>query len=161
MTFVGYVGPEVPKKLADLFAVVAQARDAAVQLIRSRVEAGQPIRGFEADDAARAVISKAGYGEAFIHRTGHSIDTRVHGDGANLDNFETHDARTLVQGAGFSVEPGIYLPGDVGLRSEIDCHIGKDGLEVTTPVQKEITPLLREGRSPSAPAPPRPNGAAD
>jgi Xaa-Pro aminopeptidase len=144
LTFMAYVGEEVPKKYADVFAVVAKARDDTVAFIADRVRQGKPVRGFEADDVAREVIARAGYGAQFIHRTGHSIDTQVHGDGANLDDFETHDVRTLISGAGFSVEPGIYLPGDFGVRSEIDCHIEKGQLEVTVPQQMEIVPLLRK-----------------
>jgi Xaa-Pro aminopeptidase len=142
ITWVGYVGESVPARFADPFKVVVAARDAAVTFVTDRVKARKPVRGFEADRAARDVIEKAGYGDRFIHRTGHSIDTADHGDGANLDDYETHDTRTLIQGAGFSVEPGIYLPGEFGLRSEIDCYIGTNGLEVTTEAQKEIVPLL-------------------
>jgi Xaa-Pro aminopeptidase len=143
MTWVFYVGAEVPRRYADVFAVVVRARDAAVALIKERAAARRPVRGWEADRVARDLIVKAGYGEQFIHRTGHSIDTRVHGDGANLDDFETRDVRALLHGTGFSVEPGIYIPGDFGVRSEIDCYLGASGLEITTPVQTEIVPILR------------------
>jgi Xaa-Pro aminopeptidase len=142
ITWVGYVGDAVPERLAGLWKIVVDARDAAVALVAARVKQKKPVRGFEADRAARDVIEKAGHGAHFIHRTGHSIDTSDHGDGANLDDYETHDPRALVEGAGFSVEPGIYLAGDVGLRSEIDCYIGHEGLEVTTRAQKEIVPIL-------------------
>jgi Xaa-Pro aminopeptidase len=144
ITWVGYVGDVVPERVAALWKIVVDARDAAVALVAARVAHRQPVRGFEADRAARDVIEKAGHGAHFIHRTGHSIDTSDHGDGANLDDYETHDPRALVEGAGFSIEPGIYLPGDLGLRSEIDCYIGHDGLEVTTVAQKEIVPILRK-----------------
>jgi Xaa-Pro dipeptidase len=142
ITWVGYVGDTVPARYTEVWKVVVAAREAAVALVRERVKNHKLVRGFEADRAARDVIEKAGYGDRFIHRTGHSIDTNDHGDGANLDDYETHDTRALVAGAGFSVEPGIYLPGDFGLRSEIDCYIGHDGLEVTTLAQKEIVPIL-------------------
>ena len=142
ITWVAYVGETVPARFAEPWRVVVAARDAAVALVRERVAARKPVRGFEADRAARDVIEKAGHGARFVHRTGHSIDTHTHGDGANLDDFETHDTRLLIQDAGFSVEPGIYVPGEFGLRSEIDCYIGPGGLEVTTSVQKDIVPLL-------------------
>ncbi len=144
ITWVGYVGETVPARYADVWKVVTDARDAAVALVSERVKTHKLVRGFEADRAARNVIEKAGYGDRFIHRTGHSIDTNDHGDGANLDDYETHDTRTLIQGAGFSVEPGIYLPGEFGLRSEIDCYIGHAGLEVTTEQQKDIVPILKK-----------------
>lgn len=142
ITWVAYVGDKVPARYADVFAVVAKARDDTVTFIAEKVKARKPVRGFEADRVARAVVEKAGHGDHFMHRTGHSLDTSVHGDGANLDDFETHDTRTIIQGAGFSVEPGIYLAGDFGVRTEIDCHIAAGGLEITTPVQKSITPIL-------------------
>lgn len=145
MTFVGYVGDVVPKEVADVFAVVARARDATVAFLTERFRDGKPVRGFEADGVARGVIARAGYAEFFIHRTGHSIDTRVHGDGANLDDFETHDTRPFIPDTGFSVEPGIYLPGKFGIRSEIDCHIDGNKVEVTTPLQTEVTPILAGG----------------
>ena len=111
------------------------ARDAAIELIRARVAAGQPVRGADADDAARAVIERAGYGEYFTHRTGHSIDARsLHGSGPNLDNLETREERLLIPGVGFSIEPGVYLPGELGVRSEVNAFIGPHGL-VITPVE--------------------------
>ena len=85
------------------------------------------------DDVAREVITKAGYGDQFIHRTGHSIDIATHGMGPNIDNLETRDLRTLIPGVGFSIEPGIYIKGDIGVRTEINVFIGHDGPEVTTP----------------------------
>jgi Xaa-Pro aminopeptidase len=97
------------------------------------------ITGAELDDAARAVIREAGYGEYFVHRTGHSIDRELHGSGPHLDNYETADTRALMAGVGFSVEPGIYLPGRFGMRSEINVYLAETGPEVTpaTP-QKEL-----------------------
>ena len=91
----------------------------------------RPIAGFEADRAARAVIEAAGFGDAFVHRTGHSIDRDLHGSGPHLDDYETHDDRLLVPGVGFSVEPGIYLPGEFGIRSEVNMYWGEPGPEVT------------------------------
>src|SRR5262249_20683040 len=102
----GVCAPSPTDRQAEVFALVAQARDAAFDLIRNRFP-HPPVRGFEVDDAARAVIVQAGYGDAFVHRTGHSIGTSDHGQGANMDNFETHDTRTLLAMTGFSIEPGI------------------------------------------------------
>ena len=144
MTWMAYVGTEVPNRYERAFDAVATARDEAVVFIKDRVTRRRPVRGFEADQRAREVMGKAGYGDKFIHRTGHSIDTSVHGAGANLDDYETHDTRNLVRGSGFSVEPGVYIKGDFGVRSEIDVYIGKKGVEITTPVQDEITPILRD-----------------
>jgi Xaa-Pro dipeptidase len=142
-TWMGYVGETVPERLARIFGVLADARNAAVELIRARHSAGEPVRGFEADDAARGVIEAGGYGEYFIHRTGHSIDRELHGSGPNIDNLETRDTRTLIPGVGFSIEPGIYIPGDVGFRSEINVFMGPDGPEVSVPnPQRALYPLL-------------------
>jgi Xaa-Pro dipeptidase len=110
---------------------VRGARDAAVDIIRRASQSGRAIMGYEADRAARSVIEKAGYGEAFVHRTGHSIDRDLHGSGPHLDDYETHDDRTLIPGVGFSVEPGIYLAGEFGMRSEVNVFMGPSGPEVT------------------------------
>jgi Xaa-Pro dipeptidase len=116
----------------SIWLAVRDARDAAISLLRTRVSAGKPVRGGEVDDAARAVITDRGYGEYFIHRTGHSIDPRdLHGSGPHIDNLETREERELTVGVGFSIEPGIYLPGDVGMRSEVNGFIGADGLLIT------------------------------
>ena len=145
-TWMGYLGESVPERLEKTFGVLARAREAAVGLIRERRAAGEPVRGFEVDDASRAVVEAAGHGAHFIHRTGHSIDRELHGSGPNIDNLETRDTRTLIPGVGFSVEPGIYIPGDVGFRSEINVFMGPDGPEVTTPrPQTAVYPLLAEG----------------
>ena len=103
------------------------------------------MRGFEVDDRARAVIVERGYGDFFVHRTGHSIDTRLHGSGPNLDNLESRDDRLLVEGVGFSVEPGVYLPGEFGVRSEINVHWGADGPEVTPRAPQDEVLLLLNG----------------
>jgi Xaa-Pro dipeptidase len=123
-----------------IWLAVRDARDAAVSLLRQRLDAHEPVRGGEVDDAARAVIAKRGYGDNFIHRTGHSIDPRdLHGSGPHIDNLETREERTLIPGVGFSIEPGIYLPGDVGMRSEVNGFIGADGLLITpSDYQKEL-----------------------
>lgn len=130
-TWMGFAGSVVPAKVAEVWATVRDARDAAVKTIREAAAQGRPISGFEADRAARAVIEAAGYGEAFVHRTGHSIDRDLHGSGPHLDDFETHDDRRLGPGVGFSVEPGIYLKGEFGVRSELNMFWGPRGPEVT------------------------------
>ncbi|HET7231486.1 MAG TPA: M24 family metallopeptidase [Longimicrobium sp.] len=144
-TWMGFVGDTVPDRLAGIFATLAAARDAAIRHVIDRSAAGHAVRGFEADDVARAVIEKGGYGPNFIHRTGHSIDRDLHGSGPNIDNLETKDTRTLIRGVGFSIEPGIYIPGDVGFRTEVNMFMGAHGPEVTTAdPQRALYPLLRE-----------------
>jgi Xaa-Pro dipeptidase len=144
LTWMAYAGERVPEEHARVFAIVAEARDAAVDFIRARVGAGEPVRGEEADRVARGVIEKAGFAEQFVHRTGHSIGREVHGTGANLDSLETHDHRTLIDRTCFSVEPGIYLPGRFGVRSELDMTIEDGRAEVSgAPAQREIVPLLK------------------
>lgn len=130
-TWMGFAGREPGADVRGAWCVVRDARDAAVALLRDRWANGQPVTGAALDDAARDVITKAGYGEYFVHRTGHSIDRDLHGSGPHLDNFETADERTLIQGVGFSVEPGVYLPGRFGIRSEINVFVGAGGPEVT------------------------------
>lgn len=130
-TWMGFAGPEVPPRVRAVWETVRRARDAAVEAVRAAAAAGRPVAGFEADRAARAVVDAAGYGERFVHRTGHSIDRDLHGSGPHLDDYETHDDRHLVPGVGFSVEPGIYLPGEFGVRSEVDVYWGPSGPEVT------------------------------
>ena len=100
-------------------------------MLENAAQARRPVAGFEADRAARDVIEAAGFGDAFVHRTGHSIDRDLHGSGPHLDDYETHDGRVLVPGVGFSVEPGIYLPGEFGMRSEVNVFWSEQGPEVT------------------------------
>ncbi|HET6579801.1 MAG TPA: M24 family metallopeptidase [Gemmatimonadales bacterium] len=130
-TWMGFAGTPVPARVERVWETVRGARDAAVAAVRNAAAAGRPIAGYEADRAARAVIEAAGFGDAFVHRTGHSIDRDLHGSGPHLDDYETHDDRRLVPGVGFSVEPGIYLPGEFGVRSEVNVHWGGAGPEVT------------------------------
>lgn len=142
-TWMGFLGAEVPERVAELFAVIRDARDAGVRFVEERWRAGEPVAGGEVDDVVRDVVRERGYADAFIHRTGHSIDTATHGMGPNIDNLETHEVRRLIPGVGFSIEPGIYLAGDVGLRTEIDVYIGENGPEVTTPEpQRAVTAIL-------------------
>ena len=143
-TWVGYVGEAVPEEHARVFRVVREARDAAVAFVRAAVRDGKVIRGAQVDDVARGVIERAGYGEQFTHRTGHSIGQEGHGNGANIDNFETRDARRIVARTCFSVEPGIYLEGRFGVRSEINVYVGERDVEVTGgPAQTEVIPILK------------------
>ncbi len=144
-TWVAYAGKRVPARYVEIFDIVKEARDRAVRFIREKWGADEPIYGYEVDDCVRAYITEKGYGEFFIHRTGHNIGTVIHGNGVNLDNLETRDARALISGICFSIEPGIYLT-DFGVRTEIDVFLagpGKDGVKVTTaPVQNRVLPLL-------------------
>jgi Xaa-Pro aminopeptidase len=131
----------IPGKYIELFSVIAQARDAAVSFLRQNID-GRPVYGSEVDDVCRKVITDAGHGDAFTHRTGHSITTSEHGTGPNIDNLETEDRRKLQKGHLFSIEPGVYFD-DCGLRTEIDVLIGHNGVEVTTlPLQSEILSIF-------------------
>jgi Xaa-Pro dipeptidase len=130
ITWCGVCAPAPSERQQEVWATVAAARDAALDLVRRRYPA-EPVAGWEVDDAARRVIVDAGYGERFIHRTGHSIHVSDHGPGANMDNLETHDTRQLIAWTGFSIEPGIYLPGDFGVRSEINVVLTDEAAEVT------------------------------
>ena len=141
VTWMGYLGPKVPEKMARVFAVVREARDKAIALIQSSVAAGKPLEGWQVDQAARRVIEKAGYGKYFFHRTGHNIGESVHGNGVNMDGLETHDVRHLIPGTCNSIEPGIYLP-EFGVRTEVNVYIGEKEARVTGAVQKEILALL-------------------
>jgi Xaa-Pro dipeptidase len=142
-TWMAYLGGEVPDRAAKLFAVIRDARDAAVAFLHEAWSDGRTIEGRHVDDVTRRVITDAGYGAFFIHRTGHSIDRATHGMGPNMDNLETHETRRILPGVGFSIEPGLYIPGEIGMRTEINVHVGEDGPVVTTPSpQHEIQPLL-------------------
>ena len=138
-TWMASIGAPAPK-VQHVWNVVRDARDAAIALIRERVAARKPVRGAEADDAARSVIDRAGFGAAFTHRTGHSIDARsLHGSGPNLDNLETREERVLIPGVGFSVEPGVYLTGEFGLRTEVNAYMGEGELVITPrEIQREL-----------------------
>ena len=141
ITWVGYLGAKVPEKMAKVFGVVREARDKAVDLIRTSVAAGKPLQGWQVDNAARKVIEKAGYGKYFFHRTGHNLGQSVHGNGVNMDGLETHDVRHLIPKTCNSIEPGIYLP-EFGIRSEVNVYVGEKEARVTGAVQKEILALL-------------------
>ncbi len=131
-TWMGFAGSTPPARVVEVWETVRAARDAAIGRVRERVAAGAAVAGYELDRAARDVIEAKGYGAWFVHRTGHSIDHRLHGSGPHLDDYETHDDRVLVPGVGFSVEPGIYLPGEFGVRSEVNVYLA-GGEAVVTP----------------------------
>ena len=141
ITWTGFVGDEVPAHYARIFAVVREARDAAVDFVRRARCEQRTVHGYEVDDMARGVIASRGYGEFFIHRTGHSIGEEVHGNGANMDNFETHDERRIIPGTCFSIEPGIYLA-DFGIRSEVNVYVEETEARVTGEAQQTVVPIL-------------------
>lgn len=150
ITWMAYIGEDVPERPAQIFNIIAAGRDAALRLVQDNFgenfskNSSKPLRGCDVDDACRAVIDKAGFGKYFIHRTGHSITTDTHGSGANIDNFETNDIRPLIPMTSFSIEPGIYIEGDVGMRTEIDIVISEEGEIIVSggSPQKELLPLL-------------------
>jgi Xaa-Pro aminopeptidase len=140
ITWVAFTGAQVPAEMSRAFAAIRDARDAAVSLVEDAAQAGREVRGFEVDRAARTVIEQAGYGAYILHRTGHSLGETVHGNGAHLDDYETHDERRLLPGTGFTIEPGVYFD-RYGLRTEINMVWGPNGPEVTGPRQQEIIAL--------------------
>jgi Xaa-Pro aminopeptidase len=141
ITWTGVVGREPTDKEVKVFTTVRDGRDAAIATVEAAYAAGKPIAGWQADDAARSVITNAGFGPWFTHRTGHNIATELHGNGAHLDNLETHDERLLLPNTCFSVEPGIYLPGEFGVRSEVNMITRPGRAVVTGPRQTELLRL--------------------
>ena len=142
ITWVGVCDASPADRHQEVFSIVSAARDASWELVKSRFP-HQPVCGYEVDDAARNVIRQAGYGDLFIHRTGHSIGITDHGQGANMDNLETHDTRQLLPMTGFSIEPGIYIQGDFGVRSEINVALTREAPEITGgEPQRELLRLL-------------------
>jgi Xaa-Pro aminopeptidase len=137
----GYCGTTPPDRLVNVFAVAMGARDAAVAKVRFATEARQPLCGFEVDDACRGYITQHGFGDYFVHRTGHSIGMDVHGSGANMDNLETHDVRRVIPWTCFSVEPGIYLP-EFGVRTEVNVFIGEEASRVTGEIQEKLVEAI-------------------
>ena len=142
ITWMGYCGESVPQEVEERFALVKAARDGVIEFL-SRELPKREVQAYEADDVARAIITKGGYGPYFIHRVGHNIsdDVSPHGPGANLDNYESHDFRRLAEGTSFSDEPGIYAP-DFGVRSETDLHIENRQLIVVGGLQDKVIPIL-------------------
>src|SRR5581483_10642921 len=145
VTWTGFVGEEVPRRYSEIFEIVREARDSATSFIQQALREGRTIHGYEVDDVARNIIKRRGYGDFFIHRTGHSIGEEVHGNGANMDNFETRDSRRILPGTGFSIEPGIYLR-EFGVRSEINVYVEEREARVTGPIQQAIVPILYGSR---------------
>ena len=131
------MGDNPPERHRQVFDIVLGARDAALAFLKESYAAGDAVQGWQVDDVARRYITERGYGDYFTHRLGHSIHHTVHGEGVNLDNFETHDTRRVIPGVGFSIEPGIYLP-EFGVRSEIDAYMSEEGPYASSPVQREI-----------------------
>jgi len=141
ITWVAYVGEQVPKRHQEIFQIVTAARDSALKYLEGSARQGITLQGCQADRVARGYIARRGYGDYFTHRLGHSISHEVHGDAVNLDSFETEDTRSIIPGICFSIEPGIYLP-EFGVRSEIDVYMSEDGPFATTPVQQDVV-LIR------------------
>ncbi|HTR80563.1 MAG TPA: M24 family metallopeptidase [Bacteroidota bacterium] len=143
ITWVAFAGESIPSKYQQVFEIVRGARDAAVVYLKREFSEGRKVRGCDVDDITRKFISDKGYGEYFIHRTGHNIGEEVHGNGANIDNLETHDEREIIPETCFSIEPGIYLPGEFGVRLEIDVYVTKEKQIVIPgePIQQEIVKI--------------------
>jgi Xaa-Pro dipeptidase len=141
ITWVGVTSSTVPDEPRRAFAAIAAARDAAISLVEDAAGDGRDLRGWEVDQAARQVLQEAGYGDHILHRTGHSLGETVHGNGVHLDDYETHDDRRLLPGAGFTVEPGLYFPA-FGVRTEVNVFRGDRDARVTGPRQTEIVRLL-------------------
>ena len=137
ITWTGFCGDNPRSDMRNVFEVVTGARDAAVNFIQDSVNRKQTIAGFEVDDVARGHIEAAGFADRFVHRTGHSIGVDVHGSGANMDNFETHDERRIIPSTCFSIEPGVYLS-DFGVRSEVNVFVSEQQAIVTGEIQKEL-----------------------
>ena len=137
ITWTGSTADVIPDEQVRIFEAVSGARDAAITRVQTAVASGQPIHGFEVDDAARGHLRGLSLDQYFIHRTGHSIGRDVHGAGANMDNLETHDDRSLIPGTCFSIEPGVYLP-EFGVRSEVNMYVGSGEAIVTGAIQREL-----------------------
>lgn len=140
ITWTGFCGPNPPDAMLNVFAAVSGARDAAVRCVQSAAGQGRELHGFEVDDACRGFLKERALDQHFFHRTGHSIGEEVHGNGANMDNYETHDDRAVIPGALFSVEPGVYLP-EFGIRSEVNVFRSESAAEVTGRVQSALLSL--------------------
>ena len=141
IAWTGFCGESIPHEMQKVFEIVKGARKQASEFVIRKVSAGEQIAGYRVDDAAREYIEERGFGEFFFHRTGHSIGTEVHGTGANMDNFESHDERHIIPGTCFSVEPGVYLP-TFGVRSEVNVYVGQGWARVTGEQQEELVRIL-------------------
>jgi Xaa-Pro aminopeptidase len=144
ITWTGMLDGQVTAEVEKIFQVVKGGRDAALRFVQDAFAGGKEIQGWQVDEAARGYIQKAGFGEYFIHRTGHSIGEAIHGNGANMDNLETRDERKIIPRTSFSIEPGIYLPGKFGVRSEIDVYISplKEVIVTGLPMQDRVKAIL-------------------
>jgi Xaa-Pro aminopeptidase len=140
ITWVGATSRQVPAEAAAAFKAIVGARDRAVQLVQERAAAGEDLRGWQVDKAARQVLEDSGYGKFVLHRTGHSLGENVHGNGTHLDDYETHDERRIVPKTGFTIEPGLYFE-RFGVRTEINVYRGDRDAEVTGERQQEIVTL--------------------
>ena len=140
ITWVGFTGDVVPEEFARAFAAARDGRDAAIELVRCSATNSRDLRGWQVDRACRDVIERAGFGDLFIHRTGHSLGEEVHGNGVHMDDYETHDDRRLIPGTGFTIEPGVYTD-RYGVRTEINMFVMERDAKVTGPLQTEITKL--------------------
>jgi Xaa-Pro aminopeptidase len=144
ITWTGFIGESVPDEYTKIFEVVKGGRDAAIRFVQDSFKAGKQICGYQIDDAARDYFKDKGYDQYFVHRTGHSIGEEIHGNGANIDNLETRDERRIIPRTSFSIEPGIYLPGKFGVRSEIDMYItnSKEAIVTGLPMQDKVVAIL-------------------
>jgi len=144
ITWTGYIGGTVPDEYTKIFEIVKGGRDAALRFVQDAFSAGREICGYQIDDAARNFFKEKGYDQYFVHRTGHSIGEEIHGNGANIDNLETRDERRIIPRTSFSIEPGIYLPGKFGVRSEIDVYISKNKEVIVPgqPIQDKVIAIL-------------------
>ena len=144
ITWTGYIGESVPEEYMTIFEIVKGGRDAALRFVQESFRTGTEIRGYQVDDAARNFFKERGFDQYFVHRTGHNIGEEIHGNGANIDNLETRDERKIIPQTSFSIEPGIYLPGKFGVRSEIDVYITKSKEVVVTgqPMQEKVVAIL-------------------
>jgi Xaa-Pro aminopeptidase len=145
VTWMGYIGEEVPEEVENYFQIIRRARDKGHEMVKTAFDEGREIHGWEVDDAVRSVVREADLGEYFIHRTGHNIGEEVHGNGAHIDNLETKDERKIIKGSCFSLEPGIYMPDrKMGFRTEIDVVVTNEGtVEVYGEIQEKVLPLLK------------------
>jgi Xaa-Pro aminopeptidase len=141
ITWMGFTGRRVPDRYAKAFAAARGARDAAVRLVQTATREGRDLRGWQVDRAASSVLREAGYGDRIAHRTGHSLGETVHGNGVNMDDYETHDDRRLLPGTGFTIEPGVYFD-DFGVRTEINMIVYERDAAVSGPLQAEILALV-------------------
>jgi Xaa-Pro aminopeptidase len=137
ITWTHFCGDNPPDEMKRVFEVVTGARDAAIKRVTEAIAAGDALCGYQVDDAARGLIESRGYGAYFTHRTGHSIGVEVHGNGANMDNLETHDERRVSPWTCFSIEPGVYLP-EFGVRSEVNMFVGEKEARVTGQIQRTL-----------------------